>query len=115
MNKKDISKDKSIVCINNIKRKYRLKEIFNKIEKTKLLQIIKYNKNLQKILIIDSNDYKDYCEIEIEIIPKFNQNGKFINYLEKEEKNYYHIYFNNSDEEIKRNFIMNDEGIKKLK
>ena len=116
INKQNISKDKSNdACINNIKSKYRIKEIFNKLQKNKLLQIIKYNKNLQKILNIGSNDYKDYCEIEIELIPKLNQYDKFINIFEKEEKKYYHIYFNNSEEEIKRNFVRNNEKITNIK
>ena len=80
MDKKNISIFKSNVCINNIKSKYRLKEIFNKLQRKKLLQIVERNKNLQKILNIDNNDYKEYCEIEIELIPKLNQSGKFINF-----------------------------------
>jgi len=89
LDKKNISKNKnkSNACIHNIKSKYRLKEIFNKLQRKKLLQIIKHNKNLQKILNIDNNDYKEYCEIEIELIPKLNQSGKFINFLGKENKN----------------------------
>ena len=57
----------------NIKSKYILQKIFNNLEKKKSFNIIKYNKNIKKILDIDINDYKEYSEnyssIEIEIKP----------------------------------------------
>ena len=37
--------------------------------KKKKLQIVKYNKKGQNRLDLGINDYKEYCEIEIEIIP----------------------------------------------
>ena len=88
---------------SNIKSKYILKLIFGKLQKNKLLGIIRYNKKLQKLLCIDINNYKiEYCKIEIEIIPFENTYGKFINMNNKDES-YYHIYFNDNKEEIKRN------------
>ena len=75
---------------------------------------MKYNKKIKKRINININNYKEYSEtyssIEIEIKPVSKKYGKFIN-NEKEEK-YYHIYFNNNDEEIKRNYINEDEEIK---
>ena len=56
--------------INSIKSKYILKKIFYNLIKIKTLYIIRYNKNIQKYLLIDINDYKECSqEIEIEIIP----------------------------------------------
>ena len=57
---------------------------------------------------ISIKDYKKcseliYSSIEIEIKPVKNKYGKFINIDEGNEK-YYHIYFNNNKEEIKRNY-----------
>ena len=76
--------------------------------------MIKYNKSLMKRINININDYKEYSEtnssIEIEIKLVDNKYGKFINNNEKNE-NYYHIYFNNDKNEIKRNYINNDEKI----
>ena len=73
---------------------------------------MRYNKNLKKILNLNINDYKEYSEkyssIEIEIKPVNNKSGKFIN-IEEEDEKYYHIYFNNNKEEIKRNYINKDE------
>ena len=62
-----------------------------------------------KIINININDYKEYSEkyssIEIELKPVNNKYGKFNNSKRKDEK-YYHIYFNNNIEEIKRNYII---------
>ena len=104
--------------ISNIKSKYILKLIFGLLQKNKLLRIIRYNKKLQKILNIDINNYKrEYCKIEIEIIPIENTYGKFIN-INKKNESYYHVYFNDNKEEIKnskKNFITFDDKVNKIK
>ena len=98
----------------NLKESNVLQKIFDIISKKKSLLIVKYNKSLQQKLNLDFNDYKDfneiYSSIEIEITPVQNKYGIFINYKE-EEKNYYHIYFNNTKEEIKRNYLNEDDKI----
>ena len=80
--------------------------------------MIKYNKNIKNRINININDYKEYSEnyssIEIEIEPVKSKYGKFIN-IKKEEEIYYHIYFNNNKEEIKRNYINKNEEIKIIK
>ena len=80
-----------------------LKKIFNLLTQKKSLKIITYNKNIQKRLNKDINDYKEYLRIEIDLIPKAGIYGKFIN-VEKIEP-YYHIYFNDDIKEIKENTI----------
>ena len=45
---------------------------------------------------------------------KDNEYGKFINILD-EEKEYYHIYFNNSIGEIKSNYLKDNEKVKIIK
>ena len=83
-----------------------LRKIFNIIEKNKLLMIVKYNKKIQKRLNLCFKDYKEYSQIyssiEIELKIEDNKYNKFINISSYNEK-YYHIYFDNSKEEIKRN------------
>ena len=73
--------------------------------KKKSLEIIKYNKNIKNRINISIKDYKEYSEIyssiEIEIKPVKNKFGKFIN-IKKENEKYYHIYFNDNKEEIKK-------------
>ena len=63
---------------------------------------------MQNRLNINISDYKEYSEnftsIEIEIIPKKNEYGKFINILNKKEEIYYHIYFNDNKKEVKKIF-----------
>ena len=83
--------------------------------KTKeLLYIAKYNKNIKTRLDININNYIEYSEkyssIEIEIKIIDDGYSKFINIYGKEK--YYHIYFNNSKEEIKRIYINKNEEIK---
>ena len=93
-----------------------LKRIFNNIEKNRALDIMKYNKILQKRLNLSINDYKKYFQlyspIEIELY-NIKSESKFINISNKDEK-YYHIYFNNSNEERKIENFLNEE-IEKIK
>ena len=94
-----------------------MKQIIQR-KKKKLLSVAKYNKILKKRINININDYKEYSEkyssIEVEIKPVYNKSGKFIN-IEENDKKYYHIYFNNNKEEIKRNYINECEEIKIIK
>ena len=73
------------------------------MKKNKLLEIIKYNKKLQKRLNININNYIEYSQlyssIEIEIKPVENKYGQFINILDEDK-----YYLDNSNEEIKRNY-----------
>ena len=97
---------------------YFLIKLFNYLSKRKTLDIIKYNKKLKKRIDINITDYKKYSEkyssIEIEIKPAKKKYGKFIN-INKECEKFYHIYFNNSKEEIKRNYFNENEQIKIIK
>ena len=87
------------------------------MKRNKSLEIIKYNKRLQKRLNININDYKEYSvlysSIEIELISN-NKEGEFIDIPDKD-KEYYHIYFDNSNEEIKRNYLEKNEKVKLIK
>ena len=83
----------------------------------KLLKIVKYNKNMQKRMNLNINDYIEhsikYSSFEIEIIP--GNYGKFINIKEKENEKYFHIYFDNNKEETKRNYIDKNDKVKKIR
>ena len=91
----------------NLKSDYFLQLLFNNLLEKKSLDIIKYNNNIKNRINISIKDYKEYSEIyssiEIEIKPVNNKYGTFIN-INKEDEIYYHIYFNNIKEEIKRNY-----------
>ena len=54
-------------CINKIKSKYIMKQIFSFIKKYRLLKIIEYNKNIQNKLNIEYDDYKKFKDVEIEM------------------------------------------------
>ena len=127
MDSKDIiNKEKEIEKLNLIKPKnkymkiksdYFLQKLFNNIQKKISLEIIKYNINIQKRLNININNYKNFSElyssIELEIIPIQNEYGSFIN-IKEEDKNYFHIYFNNNKEEIKKTEIDKKDKVSKI-
>ena len=123
MNSGNISKEettnqnKSKVSLKNIKSDYILRKLFDIIKKNKSLAILKCNKTLQRRLNININDYKEYCQlyssIEVELKldeNKDNKNHRFINIPDKS-KEYYHIYFDNSNEGIKRNYLKGKEKV----
>ena len=91
--------------LRKLKSRYILQKLFNNLLRKKLLEIIKYNKNIQKRINININDYKEYSEkylsIEIEIAPIPSKYVKFIN-IDKDEEKYFHIYFNNDKREKKK-------------
>ena len=111
-------KKESKNMFKNLKSDYFLQLLFNNLLKKKSLEIIKYNKNTKNRMNININDYKEYSEIyssiEIEIKPVYNKYGKFIS-INEENKKYYHIYFDNNKEEIKRNYLNENEQIKLIK
>ena len=105
-NDEQMKQSKQKICIENLQSDYFLEKIFEYINKNKSLEIIKPNKRLQKRLNLSIKDYKEYSQlyipIEIELKMADNRYVKFIN-IPPKEKEYYHIYFDNSIEEINRN------------
>ena len=117
MNSINISKNgQKKELIENIKSVFIFKKIISFMKRNKSLNIMKYNKRLQKRLNININDYREFAKIEIELKLSYGIYGKFkfIN-ISKKEKEYYHIYFNNSNEEIKRNYLKENEKVKMIK
>ena len=110
---------KSKNILRNIKSDYILQIIFDNLQKEKFLDIIKHNKKTQIRLNLTIKDYKDFSEIyspiEIELIPLENKYGNFINILNKEEESYFHIYFNDDKDEIKRNHLNEIDQVTKIK
>ena len=58
----------NFLCI--IKSKYILQKIFKNLEYNKKLVIMQYNKKLQEKSDLNINDYKEYLQIEIEVVIK---------------------------------------------
>ena len=116
--KKELNSIKTKNQIKRIRSRHILHIILNNLHKTNLLEMIRYNKSIQKILNININDYKEYSEvyspIEIEIIPAENKYDKFINIDKRINKIYYHIYFNNNRDEIKKYYIEKKDKVKKI-
>ena len=108
-------KTESEDLFKNLKSNYIFKKLFHNLLKKKSLDIIKYNKKIKERINISIKDYKEYSEIyssiEIEIKPVNNKYGNFINMNDK----YYHIYFNDNKEEIKRNYLNENDNAEKLK
>ena len=103
---------------DNIRSNIILKQIFCNLNKNNLLEIIRYNKNLQKRLNIGLIDYiKQFSKIVIELF--FSEYraypyGRFIRFS-KECKSYFHIYFNDNKKEIKTNKINKGDKVYKIK
>ena len=121
----ELSKEKTVSnkieskdIFKNLKNDYFLQKLFHILLKKKSLDIIKYNKKIKERINISIKDYKEYSEIyssiEIEIKPVNNKYGEFIN-MNENDKKYYHIYFNDNKEEIKRNYLNENENVTKLK
>ena len=115
---REVKDSKGNILLKNIKSNYVLKEIMNYLPKKKYLNIIKYNKEIQKVLKINYKKY--YNQIEIEIIPIFpnyiipRDKYQFINILEK--KSYYHIYFNDDERnERRRYYATKNDNVTKIK
>ena len=106
-----LTEQRSKDIFENIKSKYILLKIFENMPKRKSLDIIRYNKTIKKRININVKDYEECSLIEIEIIPFKNKYGLFIN-IKKEQEKYYHIYFDNNKEEIKRNYLKENEQVK---
>ena len=105
--------------IENIKSRYILSKIYGIMTQKKKLEIVRWNKRIQNQLNLDIKDFKEYSEtftpIEIEIIPTKGKYGKFINIKENDEL-YYHIYFNDNNEEIKNKYeIKEEDKVTKIK
>ena len=107
-NNKENEIAKPNLIIENIKSRYILSKIYNNMTIKKKLAIVKYNKKIQNRLNLSANDYKKCCKIEIEIIPKKVEYCKFIN-INKKDKLYYHIYFNDNKEEIKNKYKIDEK------
>ena len=127
---KDKESRKKLNKLENIKNTFFLQIMFDYILKNKYFGMIKYNKNMQKKMNLNINDYKEFSKIELEIIPKKRVMKKFINVLKdypeydtlardtiKEGIEYYHIYLNDNKEEFKRHYLIKNEldEVKKIK
>ena len=104
----------------NIKSKHILKQIFNKLHKSTFFKIIKHNKYIQNLFGLELNDFKVYYEkIIIEIIPKrylkYAYDENYFIRIKSNEEPYFHIYFDDDKEEIKRAFIKKNESVRKIK
>ena len=103
--------------LKKVKRKYIIMKIFENLKQNRLLDIIHYNKNYQKLMNKKIFDYqKAFSKIVIEIIPKEIVYGIFINNIYcKSIKSNVKIYFNDDKKEIKRKFITKKDNVKKIR
>ena len=118
-NNKESESAKPNPILESLKSDYFLQKLYDIMPKKKKLEIVKYNKKVQNRLDLGIKDYKEYSEtyssIEIEIILTKGKYGKFINIKENDEL-YYHIYFNDNNEEIKNKYeIKEEDKVTKIK
>ena len=107
-NNKENESAKPNPLIESLKSDYFLRKLYNNMTIKKKLEIVNYNKKIQNRINLSIKDYKEYSEtyssIEIEIKPTKDKYGKFIN-IKKNDKLYYHIYFNDNKEKIKNKYF----------
>ena len=118
-NVKENNEKNSICKLVNIKSKLIVRRIFDILCREDLLRIVKYNKKLQNKLNLKIKDFEEglkyYSLIEFELKIKKDEFGKFINVLNKKDKHFYHIYFNEDRIETKRRYVKQNEKIDKIK
>ena len=107
--------EKTINYLKNIKSLYICKKILANLHEDKALNIIRYNKHFQKKLNINIDDFLKCSVVIIELIPFKNKYGQFINIANKEQRCFYHIYFNDSQDEIRRTYITKGNVVNKIK
>ena len=73
----ETDKNLKAIKLNDIRNKYILQKIFDFIDKTNSLNIIRYNKAIQNKLDINIDTYKEYSQIIFDI-KLFNQEGKLM-------------------------------------
>ena len=101
--------------LNKIRSKYIVMKIFDNLNQNRLLNIIHYSKKYQKLKNINLLFYKnEFLKIEIEIIPKENTFGQFINIPKKNTRKNIHIYFNDNEKEIENESITKDDNVSKI-
>ena len=117
--KEEIQSIEKINILDYTKSNHILKRIFLNLAKNKYLEILKHNKKIQKRLNLNSNSYKEYSETYTSIIIKIkldeNKYGEFININNETNESYFHVYFNDNKEEVKRNYLNEGEKLKKIK
>ena len=97
---------------------YFIQKFFGYMSERKYLETIRYNKSIKKRIHININHYKAYSEtktsIELDIIPKKDDYGGFIN-IKEEDKKYFHIYYDdNKKKEIENAYLDKDDKVSKI-
>ena len=101
--------------MKNIKSTFILKKILNNVPKNRWLDIIRHNKKMQSRLNLNINDYKEFCDIELEIIP-YKRRENYCNIINMyHQREYYHIYFDDDKNEIKRSGLAPEDNVSKIK
>ena len=106
-------KQNSQATLKSVRSRYILDKIFDNLSLHRALDIIKHTKKLQNKLNKGLKDYKNYFQIELELIPTDDALGEFIN-IPKFNESQYHIYFNESRRERKLYKINKSDKVKKI-
>ena len=106
----ELNNSKAKNIFENIKSKYILQHIFKHLNEATFLKIIKHNKYLHNNLEITIDNYINHSKIEIELeLYPDKKYGHFINLYDKN-PDYFHIYLNNSTEEITNKYDLSTNG-----
>ena len=118
MESKDTTSKVEEQGLKNVKSHYIIQKFFGYMIIRKSLEIIRYNKSIQKRINLNINHYKAYSEkyssIELDIIPMKGEYGNFIN-INEEDKKFIHIYFNdNKNKEIENTSFNRNDNVSKI-
>ena len=106
--------NQSTDSLRNIHSIHILQKLFDYLSKKRALIFCKINKHIQNRLNLSINDYKEFSQIKIEIIPKEDEEGKFINIINKDQERYFNIYFNGTQKEEKTTNLSKGHNVKKI-
>jgi len=104
----EINSIKNLILLDDIKSNYILRKLIQNLNRKTLLKTVKYNKHLRCRLNIDLKEYKTYLQTEIELkLFQADPNLKPIKFINYEgDKKYYHIYYNDNEQEGKKEEII---------
>ena len=103
--------------LTQVKSHLILQTILNNIDERKAMKLIRYNKAHQKKLKLTLEDFKNFIQVKVEVIPVHWDKLKkaknfFVNF--GKDKNKFLVYFNDNNIPIDRDYIKPEDKVEKI-